>query len=93
MVQGPRVENMPYALEILGDDYHGYGGVETRNADCAFIVRACNAHDELVAELRSVIHVLHESAKQHRSRGDDAHGRICDLHADDNGAALAKVAP
>lgn len=33
----------------------GYFGLEQQEANTAFIVRACNAHDDLVAALRAVV--------------------------------------
>lgn len=36
----PRASNMPYALEVLGDDYVGFGEAEQRNADAAYIAAA-----------------------------------------------------
>lgn len=31
---------MAYGLELLGDDYTGYGGNEQRELDCAFVAAA-----------------------------------------------------
>jgi hypothetical protein len=39
-VQGPKVDGMPYACEILGDDYTGVGDSEQHEKDCAFIAAA-----------------------------------------------------
>jgi hypothetical protein len=52
-IEGPKSPTMPYALEVMGDDYTGYGDEEQREADAAFIVQAVNAHDALVEALRS----------------------------------------
>lgn len=35
--------------------YAEYGGAQQAEADTAFIVTACNAHDELVAALREIL--------------------------------------
>jgi len=51
-IQGPTDPEMGYALEVFGDDYNGYGGREQRQADMEFAVKACNAHDQLVAALK-----------------------------------------
>lgn len=45
---------MAYSLEVLGDDYSGFGGAEQRQVDAQFIVTACNAHDQLVAALKEL---------------------------------------
>ena len=41
-VEGPRPEGMPYACEILGDDYTGFGGNEQRMYDAEFIAEIHN---------------------------------------------------
>lgn len=47
------VNGYPYDAEILGDDeYHDT--VLRKEADCNFIVRACNAHDDLVKALEAL---------------------------------------
>jgi hypothetical protein len=39
-VQGPKVDGMPYACEILGDDYTGVGDSEQHEKDCAYVAAA-----------------------------------------------------
>ena len=39
-VEAPQANGMAYALEILGDDYNGYGDEDQRQNDCAFIAAA-----------------------------------------------------
>lgn len=51
----PDGDEMPYSLEVMGDDYNGFGGEEQRRVDAAFIVTACNSHDQLVAALQDVL--------------------------------------
>lgn len=48
----------PYNQEILADDYWEEF---SKAADAAFIVKACNAHDELVAALRECVKRLDET--------------------------------
>lgn len=42
-VEAPRAMNMAYGLEVLGDDYEGYGGVEAKMKHCQMIVAWANA--------------------------------------------------
>ncbi len=42
-VEAPQSENMAYGLEVLGDDYEGYGGVEAKLQHCQMIVAWANA--------------------------------------------------
>lgn len=53
-IRAPKEGDMPYALEVAGGDYTGYGGNERRTADLQFIVKAANVHDDLVAALEAV---------------------------------------
>ncbi|MET4802557.1 hypothetical protein [Bradyrhizobium sp. LB11.1] len=53
-IQGPTNPELGYALEIMGDDYSGYGDREQRQTDAEFIVRACNAHEQLVNALQHI---------------------------------------
>lgn len=59
-VQGPRNKPDDYAdIEVLGDDTNeDFYSDEQKLADARFIVRACNAHDELVASLDETTHRL-----------------------------------
>lgn len=41
-VEAPREGNMAYALEVLGDDYTGYGDVERKLEHCKLIVSLVN---------------------------------------------------
>jgi hypothetical protein len=61
------------------------GGTETARANAAFIVLACNAHDELVEALRSAQVALSFCGKSAQARAllADASRKV--------GAALAKV--
>jgi len=70
-------------------------------ANAAFIVEACNAHDELVAQRDALAQALRQVAQLHKygegsddmePDGDDA---MCVLnwHIDNARAALAKVQP
>lgn len=47
-----RVSGKPYGQEILGDDYFPD---LSKAADCAFIVRACNSHEALVAAVTGAL--------------------------------------
>jgi hypothetical protein len=42
-VQAPREGDMAYGLEVLGDDYEGYGDVERKLEHCKMIVALVNA--------------------------------------------------
>lgn len=42
-VEAPRCKEMPYALEVLGDDYTGYGDQEAKLEHCKMIVAWANA--------------------------------------------------
>jgi len=42
-VQAPAVAGMPYGLEVLGDDYTGYGDVQSKLEHCKLIVAWANA--------------------------------------------------
>lgn len=42
-VEAPRCEGMAYGLEVLGDDYTGYGEVEAKLEHCKLIVAWANA--------------------------------------------------
>lgn len=50
-----KIPGKPYGQEILGDDYFDE---LSRDADCEFIVRACNHHAELLAALEDVKNTL-----------------------------------
>jgi len=41
-VEAPAEGDMPYALEVLGDDYTGYGGIERKYEHCQMIVAWAN---------------------------------------------------
>ena len=41
-IEAPKENQMAYALEIMGDDYTGYGEEQRREADAARIVAAVN---------------------------------------------------
>ncbi len=53
-VEAPRCAGMPYALEVLGDDYTGYGDEEQRAKDAAFISQSHTAIDLLRTALAMV---------------------------------------
>lgn len=44
-VEAPRSPSMPYALEVLGEDYTGYGDTEQRNRDVLFASQSHRAID------------------------------------------------
>lgn len=46
-VEAPREGNMAYALEVLGDDYTGYGDVERKHEHCKQIVAWANSCSNL----------------------------------------------
>lgn len=50
-VEGQKAPDMPYAVEILGDDYNGYGDAERKKADAEFIACACNNHYKFIQAL------------------------------------------
>lgn len=55
IVEGPRAPGMPYALDVMGDDYTGYGDNEQRARDVAFIAEAHSMADlirRMTEELR-----------------------------------------
>lgn len=54
-IRAPKEGNMPYALEVAGEDYTGYGDEERRAADLQFIVAAVNSHDRLLAERAELV--------------------------------------
>jgi len=39
-VQGPFVDGLPYACEILGDDYTGFGDNDQHEKDCDYVAKA-----------------------------------------------------
>ncbi|WP_260427003.1 hypothetical protein [Burkholderia cenocepacia] len=43
-VEAPTEGDMPYAMEVLGDDYTGYGGIERKYEHCKLIVKLVNAN-------------------------------------------------
>ncbi|MBA1280564.1 hypothetical protein [Stutzerimonas stutzeri] len=45
IVQAPAVGKMAYGLEVLGDDYTGFGDVEAKLAHCKLIVALANRDD------------------------------------------------
>lgn len=53
-IEAPRAEGMPYALDVCGDDYTGYGDDEAREKNMRFIVHAANAYPKLVEALRGI---------------------------------------
>jgi hypothetical protein len=42
-VEAPKENDMAYGLEVLGDDYTGYGDVERKYEDCRRVVACVNA--------------------------------------------------
>ncbi len=46
-VEAPKANDMPYALEVLGDDYTGYGDDEQRERDVAFVAAAPDMYEAL----------------------------------------------
>lgn len=44
-VEGPPAPGMAYGLEVLGDDYTGYGDIEGKRRHCQMIVEWANAAD------------------------------------------------
>lgn len=57
-IRAPKEGNMPYALEVAGQDYTGYGDEARRAADLVFIVAAVNSHDRLLAERAELVGIL-----------------------------------
>lgn len=39
-IEAPKANGMPYALDVCGDDYTGYGDDEAREANMRYIVHA-----------------------------------------------------
>jgi hypothetical protein len=56
-VESPAENDMPYALEVLGDDYTGYGDVERKLEHCKLIVSLVNASRKPVAWRRATKHL------------------------------------
>ena len=48
-VEAPKCEGMPYALDVTGDDYTGYGDDEAREQNMRYIVLAANLHPQLIS--------------------------------------------
>jgi hypothetical protein len=44
-VEAPKEDDMPYALQVLGDDYTGYGDTERKYEHCQMIVAWANRGD------------------------------------------------
>ena len=86
------IDCIPIAeVRIVGRSEKGRGVRD----DAAFIVRACNAHDELVAALQAltdavVSHVPEMAAEQGFALGASSRGNLL-CHAKNARAALAKV--
>lgn len=59
--------------------------------DAAFIVTACNMHEELVEALKGCSAALSESAKQLRLCGESGHALVAKRHKDVAEALLAKL--
>lgn len=69
-IRAPREGGMPYALEVAGEDYTGYGDDERREADLQRIVACVNACadmddpakeiDDLRSALREAIEMMPE---------------------------------
>lgn len=54
-VEAPREGDMAYALEVLGDDYEGYGGIERKLEHCKLIVARVNAAPQQPAAERAAV--------------------------------------
>jgi hypothetical protein len=65
-VQGPFVDGLPYACEILGDDYTGFGDNDQHEKDCDYVAKANPTNilalldeiDKLKAENAGLLHAL-----------------------------------
>lgn len=77
-------DRIPYAIATVC----GGIGEGAREANAAFIVRACNAHDDLVAAAKRVLSSQWASIDYEHNRTPEA----CDVRAQLI-AALAKVTP
>lgn len=53
-LEAPKEGDMPYGLEVLGDDYTGYGGVERKLAHCQLIAGWANGTATLDARLQGM---------------------------------------
>lgn len=51
-VEGPRAEDMPYGLEVLGDDYTGYGELEAKYEHCKLIASWANGGEEAICRVQ-----------------------------------------
>ena len=49
-IEAPKAEGMPYALDVCGDDYTGYGEEEAREQNMRYIVHAANSLPDLLAD-------------------------------------------
>lgn len=72
-VEAPRAEGMAYGLEVLGDDYTGYGDVEGKRKHCEFIVALANAVGDPDALTKAVQDVLSERRSQVHKGFDAEH--------------------
>lgn len=61
---GTSTFSFDFVCDTLPDDGDGSRSPEIARANAAFIVRACNAHDDLVASLRDLLR-LHEAHHNH----------------------------
>lgn len=52
-VEAPKAAGMAYALEVLGDDYNGYGDVEGKLKHCQMIVAWANAAPQASEAVRN----------------------------------------
>ena len=59
-IAGQRAPEMAYEVEILGDDYTGYGDDQGRADDVSFVFVASVMHEKLVEEIRRDIEELRQ---------------------------------
>ena len=69
MIYGPKGEQIADMLEANGEaDLFPY--VEENRANAAFIVRACNAHEDLVAALEKFVSAGYGNSTDFRIQGE-----------------------
>ncbi|CDN60004.1 hypothetical bacteriophage protein [Burkholderia cenocepacia H111] len=63
-VEAPTEGDMPYAMEVLGDDYTGYGGIERKYEHCKMIVGWANANRQPEPQVADERAALPEMARK-----------------------------
>lgn len=78
------------SLQLVAGCFNDIGGPEVAAGNAAFIVRACNSHEQLVAALRNLIAASDAYSTVHAPDSDDAARMVRYAEAFNNArAALA----